>query len=212
MVDNIKDIKDKFSGFTPYINGYQNMKRASVLIPIIKKDNSYEILFEVRAKTLRSQPNEIAFPGGKIEKGDDPQTACIRETCEEIGITQDDIEIISPLDLYLNHSNLIIHPFLGIIKESALKNDIKNLLINKDEVDHVFMVPLKYLLENHPKKYFNTVQVLPDQNLPFDLIPGEKNYKFENGKSQVLFYKYKDYVIWGITAKILYNFLEFFEN
>ena len=33
MVDNIKDIKDKFSGFTPYINGYQNMKRASVLIP-----------------------------------------------------------------------------------------------------------------------------------------------------------------------------------
>ena len=81
MVDNIKDIKDKFSGFTPYINGYQNMKRASVLIPIIKKDNSYEILFEVRAKTLRSQPNEIAFPGGKIEKGEDPQTACIRETC-----------------------------------------------------------------------------------------------------------------------------------
>ena len=61
--------EDKFSGFTPYINGYQNMKRASVLIPIIKKDNSYEILFEVRAKTLRSQPNEIAFPGGKIEKG-----------------------------------------------------------------------------------------------------------------------------------------------
>ena len=128
MVDNIKDIKDKFSGFTPYINGYQNMKRASVLIPIIKRDNSYEILFEVRAKTLRSQPNEIAFPGGKIEKGEDPQTACIRETCEEIGITQDDIEIISPLDLYLNHSNLIIHPFLGIIKESALKNDIENKL------------------------------------------------------------------------------------
>ena len=116
MVDNIKDIKDKFSGFTPYINGYQNMKRASVLIPIIKRNNSYEILFEVRSKTLRSQPNEIAFPGGKIEKGEDPQTACIRETCEEIGITQDDIEIISPLDLYLNHSNLIIHPFLGIIK------------------------------------------------------------------------------------------------
>ena len=74
------------------------------------------------------------------------------------------------------------------------------------------MVPLSYLLENQPKKYFNTVQVVPDQDLPFDLIPGNKNYKFENGKSQILFYKYKDYVIWGITAKILYNFLEFFED
>ena len=209
MVDNIKDIKDKFSGFTPYINGYQNMKRASVLIPIIKKDNSYDILFEVRAKTLRSQPNEIAFPGGKIEKGEDPQTACIRETCEEIGITQDDIEIISPLDLYLNHSNLIIHPFLGIIKESALKNDIKNLLINKDEVDHVFSVPITYLLDSSPEEFENEVEVIVNENFPYSKIPNKENYKFAVGKYSTLFYEYKNYIIWWITAKILDNFLNF---
>lgn len=68
MVDNIKDIKDKFSGFTPYINGYQNMKRASVLIPIIKRDNSYEILFEVRSKTLRSQQMKLLFLVAKLKK------------------------------------------------------------------------------------------------------------------------------------------------
>ena len=212
MVDNIKDIKDKFSGFTPYINGYQNMKRASVLIPIIKKDNSYEILFEVRAKTLRSQPNEIAFPGGKIEKGEDPQTACIRETCEEIGITQDDIEIISPLDLYLNHSNLIIHPFLGIIKESALKNDIKNLLINKDEVDHVFSVPITYLLDSSPEEFENEVEVKVNENFPYSKIKNKENYKFAVGKYSTLFYEYKNYIIWGITAKILENFLNFIKE
>ena len=212
MVDNIKDIKDKFSGFTPYINGYQNMKRASVLIPIIKKDNSYEILFEVRAKTLRSQPNEIAFPGGKIEKGEDPQTACIRETCEEIGITQDDIEIISPLDLYLNLSNLIIHPFLGIIKESALKNDIQNLLINKDEVDHVFSVPITYLLDSSPEEFENEVEVKVNENFPYSKIPNKENYKFAVGKYSTLFYEYKNYIIWGITAKILENFLNFIKE
>ena len=36
MIENIKDIKDKFDNFKPYINGYQNMKRASVLVPILK--------------------------------------------------------------------------------------------------------------------------------------------------------------------------------
>ena len=212
MVDNIKDIKDKFSGFTPYINGYQNMKRASVLIPIIKKDNSYEILFEVRAKTLRSQPNEIAFPGGKIEKGEDPQTACIRETCEEIGITHDDIEIISPLDLYLNHSNLIIHPFLGIIKENALKNGIENLPINKDEVDHVFSVPITYLLDSSPEEFENEAEVKVNENFPYSKIPNKENYKFAVGKYSTLFYEYKNYIIWGITAKILENFLNFIKE
>ncbi len=123
MVDNIKDIKDKFSGFTPYINGYQNMKRASVLIPIIKRNNSYEILFEVRSKTLRSQPNEIAFPGGKIEKGEDPQTACIRETCEEIGITQDDIDLMAKL-VYAESRG---EPFEGKV---AVASVVLNRLLN----------------------------------------------------------------------------------
>lgn len=212
MSDNIKHIKDKFSGFTPYINGYQNMKRASVLIPIIKKDNSYEILFEVRSKTLRSQPNEIAFPGGKIEKGEDPQTACIRETCEEIGITPDDIEIISPLDLYINHSNLIIHPFLGIIKENVLKNGLENLPINKDEVDHIFSVPIKYLLESSPEEFENEVEVKVNENFPYSKIPNKENYKFAVGKYSTLFYEYKNYIIWGITAKILENFLNFLKS
>lgn len=212
MSDNIKHIKDKFSGFTPYINGYQNMKRASVLIPIIKKDNSYEILFEVRSKTLRSQPNEIAFPGGKIEKGEDPQTACIRETCEEIGIAPDDIEIISPLDLYINHSNLIIHPFLGIIKENVLKNGLENLPINKDEVDHIFSVPIKYLLESSPEEFENEVEVKVNENFPYSKIPNKENYKFAVGKYSTLFYEYKNYIIWGITAKILENFLNFLKS
>ena len=68
MVDNIKDIKDKFSGFTPYINGYQNMKRASVLIPIIKRNNSYEILFEVRAKTLRRRGEKESWRSEKSQR------------------------------------------------------------------------------------------------------------------------------------------------
>ena len=206
MVDNIKDIKDKFSGFTPYINGYQNMKRASVLIPIIKKDNSYEILFEVRAKTLRSQPNEIAFPGGKIEKGEDPQTACIRETCEEIGICEDKIRVISPLDIFISPYNTLIHPYLIFIE------DISNIKINIEEVEEVFFVPLDFLLNTNVSTFINKVHITPDSNFPYELIPKKHDYKFSTGSYEIPFYIYNDYVIWGITAKILLNFLSYLKQ
>lgn len=203
---NKQKVLDRLTNHKPYINGAEFMRKSAVFIPLVRKDGEIHILFEVRASSLKHRPSEISFPGGGIEEGETPLQAAIRETQEEIGSYPEDIKIISELDLLITPVKYIIHPFAGYLDNIDLMN------LNKDEVDHVFMVPLKYLLENHPKKYFNTVQVLPDQNLPFDLIPGEKNYKFENGKSQVLFYKYKDYVIWGITAKILYNFLEFFEN
>ena len=203
---NKQKVLDRLTNHKPYINGAKSMRRSAVFIPLVRKDGEIHILFEVRASSLKHRPSEISFPGGGIEEGETPMEAAIRETQEEIGSYPEDIKIISELDLLITPVKYIIHPFAGYL------DNIDHISLNKDEVDHVFMVPLSYLLENHPKKYFNTIQVVPDQNLPFDLIPGNKNYKFENGKSQILFYKYKDYVIWGITAKILYNFLEFFED
>ena len=203
---NKQKVLDRLTNHKPYINGANSMRRSAVFIPLVRKDGEIHILFEVRASSLKHRPSEISFPGGGIEEGETPMEAAIRETQEEIGSYPEDIKIISELDLLVTPVKYIIHPFAGYL------DNIDHISLNKDEVDHIFMVPLSYLLENHPKKYFNTVQVVPNQDLPFDLITGNKNYKFENGKSQILFYKYKDYVIWGITAKILYNFLEFFED
>ena len=92
MIDNIKN---KFKNYKPYINGHEDMKISSVLIPIVKKDNNYYILFEVRSSNLKFQPNEICFPGGKIDINETPYDAVIRETIEELGTTSNNIEIIS---------------------------------------------------------------------------------------------------------------------
>lgn len=197
----LNDLKNKFKNYKPYINGANNMKRASVLIPVVEKEGSYYLLFEVRSKNLRSQPNEISFPGGKIDPYENPYHTAIRETCEELGTFENNIEIISELDLLVTPMNLIIHPYLGYIK------DIDNLKINKDEVDHIFLVPLTHLLENKPIYYDNKVEIVPHNKFPYDIIPNKENYKFAIGNYDVLFYKYNDYVIWGITAKILENFL-----
>ena len=198
----LKSIRNKFKNYKPYINGFENMKRASILIPIVKIDSSYYILFEVRSKNLRTQPSEISFPGGKIENGENPLDAAIRETCEELGTNENNIEVISQLDLLITHMNLIVHPYVGIL------NNIDDLDINKDEVDHTFLVPINYLLETKPTCYSNKLEVIPDENFPYDIIPNKENYKFQKSNYPVLFYEYKDYVIWGLTARILENFLK----
>lgn len=203
MIDNINNI---FSNYTPYINGWEKFKRASVTIPLVNYNNSLHILFEVRAKTLRNQPNEVCFPGGKIESDENPLTTAIRETCEEIGICEDKVKIISPLDLFVSPYNTIIHPYLVFIE------DINNMKINIDEVEEVFFVPLDFLLNTNVNIFITKVNITPDDNFPYELIPKKHNYKFSTGSYEVPFYIYNDYVIWGITAKILLNFLSYLKQ
>lgn len=198
MIDDINNI---FANYTPYINGWEKFKRASVTIPLINYNNSLHILFEVRAKTLRNQPNEVCFPGGKIEKDENPLTTAIRETCEEIGICEDNVRVISPLDIFISPYNTLIHPYLIFIE------DISNIKINVDEVEEVFFVPLDFLLNTNVSIFVNKVHITPDTKFPYELIPKKHDYKFSTGSYEIPFYIYNDRVIWGITAKILLNFL-----
>lgn len=199
------NLEKVFKNFTPYINGAESMKKYSVLIPLVEKDGNLHILFEMRAKTMKSQPGEICFPGGRIEKDESELNAAIRETCEEIGICNKDIEIICPLDLFISPFNFIVNPFLGVLK------DINSFNLNKDEVDHIFLVPLDFLLNYKPIEYVNTLGVTRCDNFPFNLI-GNTNYKFKTSPYPTQFYIYNNYVIWGLTAKILTNFLNTFKN
>ena len=195
-------ITNKFKDFNPYINNHEKMNKYSVFIPLVKnKDNETCILFQVRSKNLRNQPSEVSFPGGKIESNETPSDAAIRETCEELGFTSSNLEIISSLDLFIHYSSMIIHPYVGIIK------DLDLLDINTEEVEEIFLVPIDYLLSTKPDYYSSDVYIRPNENFPYELIPEKYNYKFKESTHDVIFYRYNNYVIWGITATILENFI-----
>lgn len=198
---NIDQIKDKILKTEHYINGWEDMKRAAVIIPIIEINGTVNIIFEVRSKKLNKQPGDVCFPGGKIDEGETPKAAALREINEELKITNDNIKIINELDTFIRHDGIIVHPFLGLID-----NNIK-ISINQSEVDHYFYVPIEYLINNKPSEFINKIKVERGEDFPYDLIANGKNYKFVDGRSKVIFYKYKDYVIWGLTATILQNFL-----
>lgn len=177
----------------------QDQERVSaVLIPLVKKDEKYHILFEVRSNNLSHQPGEICFPGGKRESEETSVQAAIRETCEELLISESDIKMYGPLDYFLSPAGMRIDAYLGELINY-------NGQFSQDEVAEIFTVPLEFFQNNKPERYFNSVQMTPEDHFPFDKIPGGKNYPWARGRYEVLFYEYEGHIIWGLTAKILFH-------
>lgn len=123
---------------------------------------------------------------------------------EELNIKRDNISIIGELDYLVSYANITIHCFLGTI--SGINVD--NIVPNHDEVDHIFTVPLDFFLNNEPDIYYLDLKTVLNDEFPYNLIPNGRDYNWRSGKHSVMFYHYKDYVIWGFTARMTKNFID----
>ena len=195
-------IKEKLRRRTAGILLDQDFREHAVLLPLVRHENKVSLLFEVRSLQLKDQPGEICFPGGHIEPQDStPQHTAVRETVEELGVQSSSLDILGPLDILVTHHQLKIYPFVAMIQgEPALTPDQR-------EVDHVFYVPLDFLLAARVSISQVRMKMQPEPGFPFHLIPGGTNYAWREGQYPVYFYHYQDYIIWGMTARILHHFL-----
>ena len=198
---NIEKIKNKIKNLEP--KPIDDKYRFSVLVPLIEKNGELNLIYEVRSKTIR-QPGEISFPGGRIEEGENPAEAAVRETWEELGIHKDNIEVLSELDYATSKGGSFVYSFLGYVKNI----DTSEILYSNDEVSDIFCVPLSFFLENEPEKYYMNYYPQADKDFPYNLISDGVNYNWGNLRYPVYFYKYGDYIIWGLTAKITYSFVK----
>ena len=119
-------------------------KVSAVLIPLIKKNDGYHILFEVRSnKTLTTAWGNL-FPGRPRERDETSMEASIRETCEELLISESNIKLYGPLDYFLSPAGLRIDPYLG----ELVNYDGQ---YSNDEVSEIFTVPLAFFQNTPPK-------------------------------------------------------------
>lgn len=181
----------------------QNYHQSAVIVPLVNENNVDYLLFEVRSANLIVQPGEICFPGGGIESEDkNPQEAAIRETCEELGIKKENIDLIGPLDILVTPFESIISPFVARIHR------YQDIRINTEEVESFFLVPVQFFLENPPQTFYNNIVIKPSPDFPYYLLPNGKTYNWRAGTYPVHFYIYKDKIIWGITARIVNHFIK----
>lgn len=193
-----KRLSDWFSNYQFKQDGY---KHFSVLIPLIEVDGEIHVLYEVRSSHLRNQPNEICFPGGKREPNEAFALTAIRETCEELQISPEDIELIAQLDDVITPFNMYIHVYLGFLNVEREAIDFA-----RDEVAEIFTVPLSFLLTARVEQYTSKANIMPPEDFPYEKI--QPNYEWKVGRYPILFIQFMEYAIWGITARITANFIE----
>ncbi|WP_391087232.1 CoA pyrophosphatase [Vibrio sp. NH-UV-68] len=154
------------------------LRKASVLIGFVERDNGLHVLFTRRAIHLKHHPGQVSFPGGKYELSDgDLATTALRETYEEVGISQDKIQILGQLPELVTVSKFTVTPFVAFIASDYQTK------IDHNEVDQVFEVPANVVLD--------TQKLHSEQFL------------INNYFHRVFGLSYQNHFIWGMTAQII---------
>lgn len=196
------------------IIGRDNYINTAVLIPIVIVDDEFCLLYEKRSNKIR-QGGEVSFPGGEFDPDadNDLQQTAIRETTEELGITEDKIKLLGKFGSLVAPMGMIIEVFVAQLNVE----DPYSLPYDKTEVEEIFVVPLASLITTKPETYFVDIFVHnrkvdekgnESESLPVTKygLPEKYSNKWGEAKHCVLVYPNYKNVIWGLTAKITHEF------
>jgi 8-oxo-dGTP pyrophosphatase MutT (NUDIX family) len=127
--------------------GGAETKAAAVLVAITERAEPGVIL-TIRRPELRRHAGQIAFPGGRLDPGEDAPTAALREAEEEIGLPPEAVRIAGRLDRYRTITGYDVTPVLA-----AIDRDLP-LTPHEAEVADIFEAPLSHLLDasNHVRR------------------------------------------------------------
>ncbi|EOW2077886.1 CoA pyrophosphatase [Vibrio mimicus] len=164
-----------------------SLRKASVLIGVVERQQGLQVILTKRAAHLRHHPGQISFPGGKYEESDHSlQQTAKREAREEIGISEEKIHIVGQLPELVTVSQFVVTPILAFVESDY------QIQLDHNEVDEVFEVPISFLLDRK-KLYTGTFQL-------------------KNHRHRVFAIPYKQHFIWGMTAQIIQSLQKQFIN
>ncbi|MFQ3620523.1 MAG: CoA pyrophosphatase [Spirochaetales bacterium] len=190
----------------------------AVFVPFLTIQGQTHWLFEVRARGIR-QGGEVCFPGGGVElqEGEEPKEAAIRETAEELGISQENIKVFGCLGHLVTHWGGVIDVFYG-----TLDSWFPDFTPQNDEVSEAFTVPLSYFLTTPPEVYYFQQVIKPNfkdpkkgvQRLPWKELglPSLYGKPWTLRTYPVYFYQWGGKTIWGLTADIIREMLEILKS
>ncbi len=156
----------------------ERVTAAAVLIAVTDREEPGVILTQ-RPQDMRDHPGQVAFPGGKIDPGEDAVQAALREADEELALAPDLVRVIGTTDLYRTGTGFDVTPVLAVVPPDL------ELVPSPGEVEDWFEAPLSLLLD------------------PESWETHEVFWKGANRKYLEL--NYQGFRIWGVTAAIIAN-------
>ena len=197
------------------ISGSDEYLNCSV-VALVLTEGTPRFLFEKRAEGTR-QGGEISFPGGVIDTSTDksPYDAALREVEEETGISPEFFSELLPLDTIISPMGALVHPFAGFV----ININDNDIVIDELEVSEIFTIPLSFFIEKEPQIYHVKLSVNPssidDDGRIIELLPSKKlnlppmyHKPWGNMLHRVYFYETDFGPIWGLTARIIFDFMK----
>lgn len=154
---------------------------AAVLVPIVL-NAELTVLLTQRTEHMTKHPGQISFPGGRLDPGEEPLDAALREAEEEIGLSRSFIEPLGYLDGYRTGTGFHVTPLVAFVRPGFA------LTLERNEVANVFEVPLAFLMD--PNNHKQHEREWRGRNRQFWAMPYGERY------------------IWGATAGMLRNLHE----
>ena len=179
------EIKNRLAKQAPIQEETGNIPNAAVLIPLFLQNNRWNVLFIHRSSWVDKHKDQVSFPGGMAEEGDqDPFETALRETREEIGIASELIKVLGQLNPLVFREEYKIYPIVGEIPFPI------ETTLSKMEVKHIFSIPLDWLAD--PLHY------------------SLKEVDSPGGKKRKVYYfqEYEHELLWGISAFITIQLVE----
>ena len=154
------------------------LRDAAVLVPIVERAGGAGVILTKRSSALKHHPGQIAFPGGKVDAGDDGvEGAALREAWEEVALPKEQAEVLGRLPSHETVTGFRVTPVLAMIDPGFVARP------EPGEVAEVFEAPLSHVMT--PANYL----------IESRRWRGERRYYFT--------VPWGPYYIWGATARML---------
>jgi 8-oxo-dGTP pyrophosphatase MutT (NUDIX family) len=160
---------------------------AANLVLLHEKDGEAHLLLTRRPKHMRRHPGQLSVPGGRIEPGEDPLSAALREAREEIGLDPAHADVLGRLS-----ETLVLQSAFRLTPWVASVPYPYPYAADPGEVEEILHVPLSALLRE------GIHRIEPREAYGMNL--------------DVHFFALGEDVLWGATARIVWELLGIWRN
>ncbi len=176
-----KQILSKLAGIKPRRLQGDYANEAAVLMLAFERHDEPHFLLTLRTEEVETHKGQISFPGGMRAGDESLEQTALRETHEEIGIEPERIEILGRFHEYPSINEYRVTPFAGYIDGPFAPKP------HAAEVAEILYVPFSVFLD-----------------------PGRlriEQMAYRGRMRDVYFYSFERHQIWGLTARIIRDFL-----